>query len=172
MACRGVLFAIEEKLANQLKSMERKDVVEFIQEEIEEEFFDEKPEYVAELDKSWDAMHRMFSKDENDFTSKEGEYPFNYLIMGSQVIYGDKDEENDYIVTLKTPRQVQDIYQAVNTLNESVFKEKYYAIDETAYGFPLTDEDCANTWEWLKWTIPFWKTASGKELFVIFTVDQ
>lgn len=41
MGCRGVLFAIDEDLANQLKAMKLDDLVEFIQEDIEEEFFNE-----------------------------------------------------------------------------------------------------------------------------------
>jgi len=169
MSCRGVLFAIDEKLVTQLKSMERDDLVDFIADNVEEEFFAEKPEYVAELDKSWDAIRRSFLAD-HDLTAKEGDYPLSHIIFGSEVLYGDNDGE-DYVITLKTPQQVQDISKALEKLTKSSFKEKYYAIDETAYGFPLDDEDYEYTWNWLRDTMPFWRKASKNNLFVIFTVD-
>jgi len=169
MACRGVLFAIDEKLVAQLKSMERDDLVDFISNDVEEELFAEKPEYVAELDKSWDAIRRSFLAN-NDLTAKEGNYPLSHIIFGSEVLYGDNDED-DYIITLKTPQQVQDISNALEKFTKSEFKEKYYSIDEASYGFPLVDEDCEYSWNWLKDTIPFWRRASKDNLFVIFTVD-
>jgi hypothetical protein len=159
-------------MVDRLKSLERDAVVEFIQEDIEEIFFDNSREYLAELDKSWDALQRMFSKNWNDLGSKDGEYPFNHLIFGSQVIYGDLVGEDDYIVTLKSQQQVHDIAKVVDTLTEAVFKEKYYAIDQAAYGYPLSEEDCEYTWDWFTRSIPFWKKASEENLFVIFTVDQ
>ena len=171
MACRGVLFAIEKKLAEKIESMKRENIVEFIQEEIEEEFFSKTPEYVAELDKSWDAAHRTFSNSTMTF-KKEGNYPLNHLILGASVIYGDKESEADYIVTINSPKIVKDIYKTLSLLTESDFREKYFAMDENACGFSLTDEDCTYTWDWINGTIPFWKTASEKNFFVIFTVDQ
>ena len=74
-------------------------MADFISNEIEEEFFTEKLEYVAELDKSWDAIRRSFLAD-NDLTAKEGDYPLSHIIFGSEVLYGDNDED-DYIITVQ-----------------------------------------------------------------------
>ena len=42
MSCLGVLFSIDGSEAEKLKKMEREDIVEYIQEEIEEVYFNEK----------------------------------------------------------------------------------------------------------------------------------
>jgi len=60
MACRGVHFAITNEVANKLLSLVGDDdaVIEFIQEEIEEQW---EVDWLAESDKAWDAMHRCLT---------------------------------------------------------------------------------------------------------------
>jgi len=171
MACRGVLFAINEEIKEKLLSVGRTEIVEHIVEEIEEVFFENNRDGLAEVDKAWDAIQRAFSNGKLLFT-KEGEYPLNHLIFGESVLYGDRDDEDDYIVTLNNPQMVKDIYRALEMLDESSFKQKYQAIDESEYGLPMGDDDFQYTWDWLKDTLLFWKMASEQNLYVIFTVDQ
>ncbi|MDR0233908.1 MAG: YfbM family protein [Zoogloeaceae bacterium] len=172
MSCLGVCFALEEGMVDKLKSVKRAELVGLIKEEIETDFFENKRELMAEFGKSWYAIQLAFSGNCNDLRSKKCESPLSYLICGSQVLYGDKEDEEGYIVTLKTPQEVRDIYNALTVLTESAFKEKYHAIDEKVYDYSLSEEDFEYTWGWLMESIPFWQTASENGLYVIFTADQ
>jgi len=171
MGCLGVTFAIDEKTKDILLSMKRSEIVDYIIDEIEETFFAEKTEYTAEYDKSWDATHRAFSKGKLRF-EKDGDYPLNHLIYGEHVLYGDGENEGDYIITLNNPAVVKDIYLALTQLDESNFRKKYYSIDEKEYGLPMSEEDFEYSWGWLRNSLTFWKIASEQNLYVIFTVDQ
>ena len=171
MGCLGVTFAIDEKVKDTLISMKRSKIVDYIKDEIEETFFAEKSEYMAEYDKSWDATHRAFSNGKLRF-EKDGDYPLNHLIFGEHVLYGDGENEEDYIVTLTSPAVVKDIYLALVQLKESNFRKKYYLIDEKEYDFPMSEEDFGYSWGWLHKSLAFWKIASEQNLYVIFTVDQ
>jgi len=171
MGCLGVTFAIDEKTKDTLLSMKRSEIVDYIADELEETFFAEKREYTAEYDKSWDATHRAFSNGKLRF-EKDGSYPLNHLIYGEQVLYGDGEDEEDYIITLNNPAVVKDIYFALTQLDENSFREKYYLIDEKEYDFPMSEEDFEYSWGWLKSSLAFWKIASEQNLYVIFTVDQ
>lgn len=62
MGCLAVLFALEEADVEKLRAVERKERAAYMHEEIEEVFFDTFSEYLCELDKSWDAMHRMLTE--------------------------------------------------------------------------------------------------------------
>ena len=61
MGCLAVLFALNEQEAEKLLAVERSERADYMHEEIEENFWNEFPEYVCELDKSWDAMHRVLT---------------------------------------------------------------------------------------------------------------
>ena len=173
MACRGVFFAIDEKIVQTLKKQSRADIVEYVQEEIEEVYFEKFRNQTAETDKAWDAMHRAFAESELEFNPAKGIYPGNIIVMGGEVLYGDKDGEEDYIITLKTPAQVKDIYDFLSRLSEAEFRDLYFKIDKDAYGPEFFgDLDCQYTWDWLSGTLEFWKNAAEKGLSVIFTVDQ
>jgi len=59
MSCPGVHFAITAAEAEKLKSFEDdSDRLDYLQNEIEERYFAEAEEYLAQSDKAWDAMHR------------------------------------------------------------------------------------------------------------------
>jgi hypothetical protein len=172
MACRGVFFAIDEKTVQTLKNEMRSSIVGYIQEEIEEVYFADLKTQVAEIDKAWDAIHRAFSESELEFEPTTGTYPSNMIIMGGEALYGDSDKEDDYIITLKNPSVVADIYIFLSKLTEAEFRAMYFKIDEAKYEFPTDEQDFKYTWDWLIGTIDFWKNASEKNLAVIFNVDQ
>ena len=171
MSCLGVLFAIDGQMEQKLLGIDRSEVVDFLQEEIEEVFFTEYPDMKAELDKSWDAIHRAFSNSTMTF-EKKGDYPLNHVILGASVVYGDGEDEDDYVITINPPEIVKDVYEALSSLTESGFREKYFSIDPDEYGFPLTDEDFGYSWEYLESTLPFWKSAAEANKYVVFSVDQ
>ena len=62
MGCLAVLFALDDQDVRKLVQVKRENRAEYMHEEIEEVFFEEYPEYTCELDKSWDAMHRMLDR--------------------------------------------------------------------------------------------------------------
>ena len=171
MSCLGVMFAIDEKMKEKLLSMKRTEIVDYVKDELEGNFFEEKRTHLAEFDKSWDATQRAFSNGKLRF-EKDGEYPLNHFICGERVLYGDGENEEDYIITLNSPAVVKDIYSALKLLDESTFRAKYDLIDEVEYGFPKSEEDFHYSWSWLQTSIEFWKTASEQNLYVLFTVDQ
>jgi hypothetical protein len=172
MACRGVFFAIDENTTRFLENMSRATIVEYIENEIEEVYFDKYREKVAETDKAWDAIQRAFSEGELEFAPTTGIYPANSIVLGGKILYGDKEREGDYIVSLKTPEMVSDIYSFLSALEKEQFRADYLKIDKENYGFEVDEQDFEYTWNWLVGTLDFWKNAANERLFVLFTVDQ
>jgi len=141
MACRGVFFAIDEETARHLKSIPRTTIVDYVQEAIEEVYFNEHMECVAEIDKAWDATQRAFSESLLEFAPTTGIYPTNSIVLGGEVLYGNEDGEQDYIISLKTPSMVSDIQHFLSTLNKEQFGTLYFTIDEEKYGFAVDEQD-------------------------------
>ena len=167
MSCLGVLFSLEEKEVNKLKSFKSDDDrLDYLQQEIEAIYFEDFPERVAELDKSWDAIHRSLTDGKLGYTN--GSFPLNHVILGGEIIYFGKD----YIMTLKTPGQVKQISLEIDKISEEILKTGYYSIDEQDYGFPLSEDDFEYTWTWLDGSKEFWKLAAAENRFVLFTADQ
>ena len=167
MSCLGVLFSLDEQEVNKLKSFEfDNDRLEYLQEEIEEIYFDKYPERMAELDKSWDAIHRSLTN--GKLENQNGSFPLNHVIMGGEFIYSDVD----YIMSVKTPEQVKKIAEEINKIDEQFLKTGYYKIDANDYGFPLSEDDFEYTWSWLNGSKEFWNIAAAENRFVLFTADQ
>ena len=167
MGCLGVLFSLDENTISKLKSFESdEDRLDFLQEDIEENIMTNDPERFAEFDKSWDALHRSLT--DGKFEWANGTYPLNHVILGGQQIYF----EDDYIMSLKTPDQVENIAEAIVTITEEELRKGYNKIDSKDYGFDLTDEDFEYTWTWFQNSLEFWKKAASEKRFVLFTADQ
>jgi hypothetical protein len=167
MACLGVLFSLDEETVSKLKSFESdEDRLDFLQEDIEENIMTNEPERFAEFDKSWDALHRSLTDGKFEWTN--GTYPLNHVILGGQQIYF----EDDYIMSLKTPGQVEIIAEAIVTISKEDLRKGYNKIDSKDYGFDLTDEDFEYTWTWFQDSLEFWKKAAFEKRFVLFTADQ
>ena len=121
-------------------------------EEIEEVFFDDYPEYTCELDKSWDAMHRMLTDGNLNFENKF--QPLCNVIFGGEFLYGlvrepsgeviTPQEEDDEFMILKTPEQVAEIAKILPERTKAECRECYDKIDEEDYGFALDDERLKN----------------------------
>lgn len=170
MSCLGVLFAVDGKTVDKLKKVKREERPDYISDYLEEEWFEKKPDLTQELDKSWDAMHRMFCG--GDLLYGNDHYPLCGVVLGGKVLYGDGDDEDDYIIILKTPDMVKDVAKAISEVTQDDCRRKYFSIGAEKYGFQLTEEDFKYTWDWLQNTIDFWKNAAEKELYVIFSIDQ
>ncbi|MCC8154338.1 MAG: YfbM family protein, partial [Tannerellaceae bacterium] len=140
--------------------------LDYLQEEIEETYFDKYQERLAELDKSWDALHRCLT--DGYLKTKPEHYPGSYVILGGEELYG----EEDYIMVLKTPAEVNEIAKFAGSVTEEYIKEKYYQIPVEDYGFELNEDDCGYTWEWFNASKEFWKKAASENRYVLFSVDQ
>ena len=180
MGCLAVLFALREEDVEKLRQVKRGDRAEYMHEKIEELFFDQYPEYTCELDKSWDAMHRMLTDGNLNF---ENQYPpLCNVIFGGEFLYGLlrrlsgevvtlEAEEDEYMI-LKTPQQVAEIAEALPQKTREECRERYYRIDVQDYGFELVEDDFEYTWEYLQGSIEFWKRAAEEKRYVLFTVDR
>ncbi len=169
MSCLGVLFALDEIDSQRLRSFARKERVDFVSEVLEETYFEQSRQWVAELDKSWDAMHRALTDGELKFGN---ESPLALVILGGEVLYGDYIEEDDYIITYKTPQMVKTAAQVLANMEQAAFRRRYFALDEATYGFPVDEQDFEYTWYYLDSSKDFWLRAAKANRSVIFTVDQ
>jgi hypothetical protein len=167
MACRGVLVALEKADIDTLRDFESDDErIDHVIDEIEERELGGEAGWAAETDKAWDAIHRCF----NNGTLKRGsgDYPFNHIILEGEYLV-DNDE---YIISLKTPEQVSDIAARIGEITEDELKRRYRMIDPEQYGMPLSDDDEGYTWDWFCGIVDFYRRAAEAGRWVIFTVDQ
>lgn len=163
MGCLGGFRAITKEELDKLRSVPRADRVPDYLDEMDQEDS-------CDLDKAWDAIHRALTNGKLEYGGKNP--PGCWVILGGEVLRGDREGEEDYIVTCKNPHQAKRIYQFLQELTEEAFCKLYFAIDPEEYGFELSEEDFEYTWYYLSDSIPFWKNAAEKQLWVLFDVDQ
>ena len=167
MSCLGVHFSLSEDEVQHLYRLETEcERLEYLQEVLEPEYFNNQPERKAESDKAWDAMHRTLAGGELKWEG--GDYPLNHFVLCGEPLYSD----SDYIVSLKTPEQVRDVAAVLPGITEAEFRTRYFAIPPTSYGFPLSESDFAYTWEWFQDVRDFWLRAAAEGRYVLFTADQ
>jgi hypothetical protein len=163
MACRGVLFSISQKQAEQLRAARGDDasVLGIVQDEIEQAW-DEA--HLCETDKAWDAIHRALG----DGTLESGEAPLNLCILGGEQLH----EGDEYIISLLTPEQVSRVCEALRPFDKLKFRTRYFKIDPAEYGASLDEQDFEYTWEYFQSVHEFYKKAAAEGRWSIFTVDQ
>jgi len=163
----GVLFSLDESEVEKLKSFETdEERLVYLQEEIEENYFEDYPQRVAELDKAWDALHRSLTDGKLEYTN--GTFPLSHVILGGESVYN----EDDYVMVLKTPAEVISIAKAVEKADDDFLRKGYNQIDPEDYGLRLTEEDLDYTCTWFNDSKEFWKLAASEGRYVLFTVDQ
>lgn len=164
MACRGVLFAIEPGAATRLLAAASDDeVLAIVQDEIEERW-DEA--WLVQLDKAWDAIHRCLS--DGTLDPNAGSRSRSLAILGGHQLH----RGDDYIISLLTPDEAQEVAAEIAAIDEAWLYEKYDAIDTDDYGCPKSEEDFDYTWDYFRPLPPFFKRAGDAGRYVIFTVDQ
>ncbi len=167
MSCLGVHFALTEQEVAHLRSLDDEEARQsHVQEVIEEHYFTHQKEFVAESDKSWDAMHRTLA--DGRLTWDGGVYPLGHAVLAGELLYTD----SDYIMSLKTPQQVHDIAAALSAITEAEFRRKYFAIDTGSYGSPLSEKDFGYTWHWFQNVRDLYARAAKAGRYVLFTADQ
>jgi|ERR1700733_8736764 len=164
MACRGLHFAITSADSGRLLAASSADeVLSIIQDDIEEKWDDT---WLYETDKAWDAIHRCLT--DGTLDPKSGVYPLKLAILNGRSI----DAGPDYIVSLITPEQAQDVAAAFTGISREWLLERYEAVDPHDYGTAKSREDFEYTWENFQGLTAFFKKAADAQRFVIFTVDQ
>ena len=167
MACLGVHFALsDEDVSSLLATACDEDRLHFLQDEIEERYFQDPGAYIAQSDKAWDAMHRLLSG--GPLSYEGGNYPLSHVVIGGEPIY----LQDDYIMSLKTPAQVAEVATALGALSQGEFRARYDAIDAVDYGFDLSNEDFEYTWSWFQQVRSLFQRAASENRHVLFTVDQ
>ncbi|MFF5081496.1 DUF1877 family protein [Actinoplanes sp. NPDC000266] len=139
------------------------EVMEFV-EEVEEAWAGD---WLCEVDKSWDAMHRCLSDGTLQLGRRTGE-ALELALLGG----GHHHEGEDYIVAHVLADQVPAVAAALETVSEAWLRERYDRIDAGDYQGVLGDEDFQYTWQYLTEVRDFYKRAAGAGRSVIFTVDQ
>ncbi len=180
MGCLAVLFALNEQEIEAFRKVERTERSYYLHNELEENFWNDFPEYVCELDKSWDAMHRMLTDGNLNFENRFP--PLCNVIFGGEFLYGlmrdpsgevlRPDEEDDEYIILKTPEQVAEIAEALPKRTKEECRKCYDSIDEEDYGFATNDEDFEYTWYYLQDSLLFWQKAAEEKRYVLFSVDR
>jgi hypothetical protein len=167
MSCLGVHFSLSADEVQCLRAIQdESERVDYVHEVIEEEFFTNQRERMAESDKAWDAMHRVLS--DGELTWDGGDYPLNHVVLGGELLY----TGSDFIMVLKTPDQVRDVAAALPSVTESEFRRRYFAIKPESYGCPIDEDDFGYTWDWFQNVREFWQRAASQGRFVLFTADQ
>jgi hypothetical protein len=166
MGCLGVHFSLSEDEVLEIHRRPECERPDHVHEVLEEEYYAEHPERIAESDKAWDAMHRVLA--DGRLSWDGGEYPLNHVVLGGELLYTD----SNFIMVVKTPQQVQDVATALRSITAPDFRRRYYAIDSKSYGMQLTEEDLGYTWQWFKTVRNFWLRAAEEGRYVLFTADQ
>lgn len=163
MTCRGVHFALSDEDVRRLLAADGNEGVRSIVEEIEERW-DEA--WLAESDKTWDAMHRALSN--GTLYYDEGEYPLNRTVLGGKHLY----DGDDYVISYVPPNEVKDVAAALAPLTEEAFRKRYDAIDPDDYDGAQGQEDFDSTWSWFQRVRDLYQKAAQAGRAVVFTVDQ
>lgn len=167
MECLGVFFSLSEEEAQRLLNFELDcEVLDYVQNVIEEDYFNNHPTRMAECDKAWDAMQRALG--DSSLYGDSRDYPLNYVIFGGTNLCSDAT----HILYLKAPDHVRDIASALAALDEAAFRKRYNAIDAKEYGCPLSEEDFKYTWSWLQEVREFYLHAAAEGRYVLLTADQ
>jgi hypothetical protein len=167
MGCLGVHFALTDDEVRALRAQPSDSArLEYLQEEIEVLYFRERPDWKAESDKAWDAMHRTLTDGKIGWNN--GKFPLSHVILGGEVIY----RPDDYIMSLKTPDEVKAIAERLGGITEPDFRQRYFSIDPEDYGFPVSDEDYEYTWSSFQGVRDLYFRAADAGRYVLFTASQ
>ena len=166
MGCLGVHFALTEDEATKLRSF-RKDAdrLNYLQEELEDSYFSDHPDLMAESDKAWDAMHRSLT---NGKLTYDRNGPLSLVVLGGEPLY----YKTDYIMSLKTPAEVESVASAIDAVTKEKLRAGYDRILAKDYGFPKSDHDFDYTWDWFQSVAELFKKAAKAKRYVLFSASQ
>lgn len=170
MACRGVFFALSKEDESRLLNAADSDtVVEIVTEEIEERW---EEEWLAEMDKSWDAIHRCLG--DGTLRNAQTAVTAKAVLGGRQL-----SSRPDWIISYLSAAEAKFVAEALLPLNQSEFRRRYFALrrkflwfDRTEYGGEIGEEDFEYSWAYFEGMRRFFGKAATAGRAVIFAVDQ
>lgn len=167
MACRGVHFALtDSEVAALLDCSGDEARLEHLREEIEEVFFDSRPDALVETDKAWDAIHRLLGDGTLDVPAAS--YPGTHVVLGGEQLH----EGGEYVMSLKSPADVRAAAPLLEGLTKELLRERYDRLDPDDYEGEMGEDDFEYTWDNFADLRAFWLRAASAGLHVLFTVDQ
>jgi len=169
MACRGVFFALTKaEEAKLLAAADSDAVVEILTEEIEERW---DREWLVEMDKSWDAVHRCLG---------DGSLRTSQPSLTAKAVLGGKQlsPSADWIVFYLTADEVKQVAVAITGIDQPEFRRRYFGlkkkflwIDRTDYDGPIGEQDFEYSWSNFEdMRLLFSKAAAHRT--IVFSVDQ
>lgn len=164
MVARGVFFALtpDQEAGVLGRAGKHQELVDYVEGSIEERW--EEP-WLAETDKTWDAMHRALGDDLFDY---EWRSPLHGTVLGGRLL----TSEDWYVVVYKSADQVRDTALAVKQVSDEDMRQRYFAIDQNLYDYDKDEEDCQATIGWFGEVRDFYQRAAAGGRAVIFAVDQ
>ncbi|MBH1556149.1 DUF1877 family protein [Stenotrophomonas maltophilia] len=167
MSCLGVHFALTSEEVSLLRGLpDGESRVNLVREVFEENYLSDESPYAAESAKAWDAMDRAMAVKINDSLDPGG--ALRYLVLEGESL----NSAGDYILSLKTPEQVDLLAKIVDRIDINAFRDRYFQIDPAGYGAQLGEDDFQYTWEWFQCVRDLFKTAASSKRYVLFTADQ
>jgi hypothetical protein len=163
MGCRGVLFALTAEQETALNATRDDPGVRDFVQEVEDDWDDD---WLCEVDKSWDAMHRCLS--DGTLRLRRPESPLELAILGG----GHHYEGEEYVVAHVKAADVPRVAGALLTVERYWLRKRYDAIDPDDYQGVKENEDFEYTWAYFKEAREFYQRAAAAGRAVIFTVDQ
>jgi hypothetical protein len=97
-----------------------------------------------------------------------GPAPLNRAILGGRHLY----QGDDYIVALVAEQDVPGVAQALASIDEEGFRERYLRLVPPHYAPEYGEEDLAYTWSCLRDVAALYARAAAEGRAVVFTVDQ
>ena len=170
MACRGVFFALTKAEETKLLAAADSDaVVEIITEEIEERW---DREWLVEMDKSWDAVHRCLG---------DGSLRASQPSLTAKAVLGGKQLSSspDWIVSYLTADEVELLAVALARIDQPEFRRRYFGlkkkflwIDRTEYDGPIGEQDLEYSWSNFEGMRLLFSKAAAAHRAMVFSVDQ
>lgn len=166
MSGLGVLLALEQAAVDRLLAEPDHDARrEWLVDVVEADLFERSPQWACDVDVAWDAIHRALT--DGDLDWENGTEPLNLVILGGEQLY----DENDAILSLKSPAQVQAIATALPTVTPALFKAGYQRIPSDDYDGMKGLEDYQSVWDEFSELRLFYQRAADAGRWVVFSVD-
>lgn len=169
MACRGIYFALtKEESRKLLEANDDAGVIETV-EEIEERW-DEN--WLQQVDKAWDAIHRCLS--DGTLQCKGKSIMEKTVLGGKQLYHGD-----DNIISYLDPKEVQEVSAAIENIAVDWFRKKYFGLKKSFLGIKysnydglIDEEDFEYSWAYFIAIREFFTKTATAGRALVFTVDQ
>jgi len=157
----------EEKL---LRAPNSNAVVEIITEEIEERW---DREWLVEMDKSWDAIHRCLG--DGSLRTSQPSITAKAVLGGRQL-----SSSRDWIVSYLTADEVKQVAAAIAAIDQPEFRRRYFGLkrkflwlfDWSEYDGPIGEEDFDYSWYNFEEMRLFFSKVAAAHRAIVFSVDQ